>query len=61
LCSLTLAIQYLNSSSNNNKFFNSNKPRFGFCVLNFLSILLDFLSRSEPKAEEFAKLQFFER
>ena len=40
-------------------------PRFGFCVLYFLSILSNFLSRGiltkkwhEPKAEQFTKLKF---
>ena len=39
-------------------------PRFGFCVLDFLSILSGFLSREkltqkcqEPKAEQIAELQ----
>ena len=36
--------------------------RFGFCVLNFLWILSDFLSQEKltlvPKAEQFARLQF---
>ena len=40
-------------------------PRFGFCVLYFLSILSNFLSQGiltqkwhEPKAEQFTKLKF---
>ena len=49
------------NKNQNNPRYGSRQFRFGFCVLNFLSILSDFLSLeklSQKKLSNFAKLQF---